>query len=624
MNNEVKFVSPFKRMCITVGNLPTAYIESMSYYEGLTFLVNYLANNVIPALNGNSEAIKELQEKYVELKSYVDNYFENLDVQEEINNKLDEMADNGTLAAVISEYLNSIALFSFSSVADMKAAENLIDGSKCMTFGFSDINDGGNAFYNVREVLNTDVVDEKYLIALHDPQLVAELMINEKQVNVLQLGAKDDGTEDIGAIVNEALSKNLRVYVPRGNYLVDTTIHTEGFSELVIDGDLTYSGNDSCIKIDNQYNIVKTKNITTTNGICVLIESNDPSQNICLQNRLSFQDLESTNNHGLYIHAKARGIGYNEISFNSISANASKYAIYLKTESSGGSTRWINENIINGGTCTSGLYGLYIDTNTTPENGESNGNKFNHISFEGVTNGIYVNNARANLFDVPRVAEINAANKIITLAGNLDGNVFNILSLVKPTTIDISGMGSYDALNNFINCEIIDSDSARHGRNMITYKGRLQIRELLFKYNYKNMTSSLASIDDNFMYNYLLITNSNSPSYKLNQYYGSKGINELFIKTNFGNAFTLTDNYNNSVSLEMGLQRKPLDLSNCPKPFDFKPEFTSEDLTIMTTAAAGGVAIVGVAYVGVALGLPAAMAYLGGLLSSPLVQQTAQ
>ena len=80
MNNEVKFLSPFKRMCITIGNLPTAYIESMSYYEGLTFLVNYLANNVIPAVNTNSEAVKELQEKYIELKNYVDNYFENLDV----------------------------------------------------------------------------------------------------------------------------------------------------------------------------------------------------------------------------------------------------------------------------------------------------------------------------------------------------------------------------------------------------------------------------------------------------------------------------------------------------------------------------------------------------------------
>lgn len=105
MNNEIKFVSPFKKLCITVGNLPTAYIESMSYYEALTFLVNYLSNNVIPALNNNGEAVKELQDKYIELKQYVDDYFENLDVQEEINNKLDEMVEDGTFQQLLENYI---------------------------------------------------------------------------------------------------------------------------------------------------------------------------------------------------------------------------------------------------------------------------------------------------------------------------------------------------------------------------------------------------------------------------------------------------------------------------------------------------------------------------------------
>lgn len=101
---ELKFISPFKKLCITIGNLPTAYIESMSYYEGLTFLVNYLANNVIPAVNNNSEVVKELQEQFVILKNYVDNYFENLDVQEEINNKLDQMVEDGTFEELLTLY----------------------------------------------------------------------------------------------------------------------------------------------------------------------------------------------------------------------------------------------------------------------------------------------------------------------------------------------------------------------------------------------------------------------------------------------------------------------------------------------------------------------------------------
>lgn len=88
--------SPFKNFVITIGNLPTAYLESMSYYEALTYLTNYIANNIAPAERANSEAIKELQE-------YVADYFDNLDVQEEIDNKLDEMVSDGTLAEIINQ-----------------------------------------------------------------------------------------------------------------------------------------------------------------------------------------------------------------------------------------------------------------------------------------------------------------------------------------------------------------------------------------------------------------------------------------------------------------------------------------------------------------------------------------
>ncbi len=107
MEKNIEFVSPFKKMCITLGNLPTAYLESMSYYEALTFLVNYLENNVIKVVNNNSEVVVELQEKFTELKNYVDTYFDNLDLQEEVNNKLDAMVDDGTFDEIINQELFS-------------------------------------------------------------------------------------------------------------------------------------------------------------------------------------------------------------------------------------------------------------------------------------------------------------------------------------------------------------------------------------------------------------------------------------------------------------------------------------------------------------------------------------
>ena len=87
--------------------IPLAFDESMSYYETLCGLLNYLQNTIIPTVNNNADAVAELQGLYEQLRSYVDNYFTNLDVQEEINNKLDQMVTDGTLPEIVASYLNS-------------------------------------------------------------------------------------------------------------------------------------------------------------------------------------------------------------------------------------------------------------------------------------------------------------------------------------------------------------------------------------------------------------------------------------------------------------------------------------------------------------------------------------
>ena len=165
--NNVENLKPFKRLCVTIGNLPTAYIESMSYYEALTYLVKYLSNEVIPSVNNNSEAIKELQKLYIELKSYVDNYFENLDVQEEIDNKLDEMADNGELAEIVEAFIKTDLKFIFP-----KFWSNVKSGD-CNLIQYKDYNIlidcyGTNAWTNVKAMLdNYDVSHIDYLIISH-------------------------------------------------------------------------------------------------------------------------------------------------------------------------------------------------------------------------------------------------------------------------------------------------------------------------------------------------------------------------------------------------------------------------------------------------------------------------
>lgn len=75
--------------------LPLVYDDSLSYYELLCKVVDYL-NKTMKAVDDLIVDFSDLYDAYVKLQNYVNNYFKTLDVQQEINNKLDEMVKDGT------------------------------------------------------------------------------------------------------------------------------------------------------------------------------------------------------------------------------------------------------------------------------------------------------------------------------------------------------------------------------------------------------------------------------------------------------------------------------------------------------------------------------------------------
>ena len=264
---------PFRKLVMTIGELPTSFIESMTYYELLAWFTNYLETVIIPTVNNNGEAVEELQEKYVELKTnteqeiadfenstnteidrfetylttlfnqlkdYVDNYFDNLDVQEEINNKLDAMAEAGTLQEIITQYINTTALWMFDNVAGMKLATNFTNGSFAKTLGFYDKNDKGGACYKIRTKTVDDTADEMTLIDLYDNTLIAEL-VKTNIMNVKQFGAKGDGSTDDTLAIQTALNFNNNIYVPTGTYMIDaeTKINLNSYNVLTLDNAAT-------------------------------------------------------------------------------------------------------------------------------------------------------------------------------------------------------------------------------------------------------------------------------------------------------------------------------------------------------------------------------------------------
>lgn len=174
MMKNINPISPFVLFCQKV--IPLAYDESMSYYECLCALVEHIKemDNVV---NNNSDAIKKLQE-------YVDNYFKNLDIQDEVNTKLDEMAESGELTDIIAQYLQLAGILAFNTLNDLKNAENLNNGSFTKIYGKVTYNDGYGAFYKIRQLINTDVIDNDNLVALTNyPTLVAEKIKNQELIN---------------------------------------------------------------------------------------------------------------------------------------------------------------------------------------------------------------------------------------------------------------------------------------------------------------------------------------------------------------------------------------------------------------------------------------------------------
>lgn len=393
MNNDLIHVNtlpPFKRMCVSIGNLPTSFMESMTYYEALEWLYKYLADTIIPTVNNTSEAVTELQAAFITLKDYVDNYFENLDVQEEINNKLDEMAESGELTDIIAQYLGLAGVLAFDTVADMKSAENLVNGSTAKTLGYHSKSDGGGAFYKVRTVTNEDTIDEMTILSLYDNTLVAELIYTD--INIKCLGAYGDNTHDDTSALQTAINKSYNIFIPNGTYLVSTS--------LKVKNDLKISG------------VKETNSIIKATSDISIFENNSGSNYITIKN------LKLTNN-----------------------ITSSKYAINIEGTTSSpynGATYSLFENIFIDG-FESGIFLNHV-WNTELKNIRV---------INGTTNGIFLGGGCNNiLIDMPMLEYLTNGIRISTSTNDSTENT-NITIL--NADIEYCTNGIYTTNNNNIN-----------------------------------------------------------------------------------------------------------------------------------------------------------------------------
>lgn len=155
---DYKTLQPFRYWCQKV--LPLVYDDSLSYYELLCKVVDYLNKTMedVETLHGD---VTNLHTAYVELQGYVNNYFASLDVQQEINNKLNQMAISGELTNLLEPFFTNLQNNISDLISRMNEFSKLQDGS---TTGDAELIDGriswtGSSYENIGENIRNTTND---------------------------------------------------------------------------------------------------------------------------------------------------------------------------------------------------------------------------------------------------------------------------------------------------------------------------------------------------------------------------------------------------------------------------------------------------------------------------------
>lgn len=289
MNNliEPQTLRPFTKFCCTIGALPSSYLLSLTYEEQLLWFCKFLKDTVIPAINNNADALEELQKLYIELKNYVDNYFDNLDVQDEINNKLDEMVEDGTLDEILNEFFTKTTGLTFSTFQELKNFDDLISGNKCKTLGFYEINDGGCAEYFITNEKNDNIPQLDLTNGLY-ANLISDI------INVKSMGAYGNNENDDTAIIQKCINYNKNVYFPCGTY------------KLTKNEELNFSANDEpCLAVQSQNDIklfgnnaILSCKVHAQTILEIINSSNITIENLKFEGLGIFPELDGTSGRG--------------------------------------------------------------------------------------------------------------------------------------------------------------------------------------------------------------------------------------------------------------------------------------------------------------------------------------
>nr|DAU86147.1 MAG TPA: Pectate lyase [Caudoviricetes sp.] len=207
----------------------------------------------------------------------------------------------------------------YNSISEMKTDIFLINGMTAITLGYYEKNDGGGATYFIRQKRVDDEIDNGFIHEIRN-NLVAELLYENNEINVKQLGAKGNAnyfngstyfkdengyipSQDDTLFLQKAISTGKKVFFPVGKYMIT--------SEIIINKDkcnITGASNEKTIIIQHNKtsNAIRIKNASeiTISNIAIkgeYIYTPTPEENNENSNGILLDSVTSSNFKNLNI-----------------------------------------------------------------------------------------------------------------------------------------------------------------------------------------------------------------------------------------------------------------------------------------------------------------------------------
>lgn len=368
---DMKNLTSFK-LCV-LQNFPfiEADFDAVTNYQLLCKVVEYL-NKVIDNhnkqndnINKQNDNIRQLEKNFIALYNYVNNYFNNLDVQEEINTKIDELIASGEFNSFLSgiytpemfgakgdgvtddtEAIQKALAFNNVNISkNYLITENLVLHSNLKVFGggtitkkaeFNDSYLNHSIFYctdsNNIDINNIILMSNSLAISLHGCSNVniTNLIINSKKYSILISDSEKNESDSI-SISNIKLENDVTIISSDG-------IHINGGSSNIYVNNVSGTTGDDFIALNAIEGVRKTiKNVIIDNikcsgyaGVRLYGQLNCVIENVSVNNSYINSDngIRLTNIVG-FIEINLNAPSFKNIVFNNCIVNSSDRNIFL-------------------------------------------------------------------------------------------------------------------------------------------------------------------------------------------------------------------------------------------------------------------------------------------------------